>query len=133
MKPYSSHDLKFQIVANHTTVRQFLTKTQINNQVFTLCACMCRWMDMLRCGPAGPKVCVVSVITDSKLPVKYGNLRKRSEDGKIIFAFVSDYFYHYCFHFFRLPLPFPCRPKNHKKLENDFRKSEIIIFVFTPS
>jgi len=100
LRPYSLHDLRCQTVVNHATVRQFLTKTQINNQVFTLCACMCRWMDMLRCGPAGPKVCVVSVITDSKLPVKYGNLRKRSEEGKIIFAFVSDYFYRYCFHFF---------------------------------
>jgi len=32
--------------------------------------------------------------------IKYGNLRKRSEGGKIIFAFVSDYFYRYRFHFF---------------------------------
>ena len=61
---------------------------------------------MLRCGPIGPKVCVVSVITDGKLPVKYGNLRKRSEEGKIIFAFVSDYFYRYRFHFFDYRLHF---------------------------
>ena len=62
-----------------------------------------------------------SVITDGKLLIKYGNLRKRSEGGKIIFAFVSDYFYRYRFHFFLLPLPFSFRPENQeKKLENDF-------------
>jgi hypothetical protein len=55
-------------------------------------------MDMFRCGPIGPKVYVVSVVTDGKLPVKYGNLRKQSEEGKIVFAFVSDYFY--CYRFF---------------------------------
>jgi hypothetical protein len=32
-----------------------------------------------------------------------------------------------------LPLSFSFRPKNQKKLENDFRKSEIIIFVFIPN
>ena len=37
------------------------------------------------------------------------------------------------FRFFSLPLPFPFRPKNQKKLENDFRKSEIIIFGFITS
>jgi hypothetical protein len=31
-----------------------------------------------------------SVTTNSKLPAKYGNLRKRSEESKIVFAFVSD-------------------------------------------
>ena len=40
---------------------------------------------MLGCGLAGPKVCVVSVITDGKLPVKYGSLRNRSEGSKIVF------------------------------------------------
>ena len=60
---------------------------------------MYRWMGMLRCGSIGPKVCVVSVITDDKLLVKYSNLRKRSDEDKIVFAFVFDYFYHYRFHF----------------------------------
>jgi hypothetical protein len=55
---------------------------------------------MFRCGPIGSKVYVVSVITDGKLPVKYGNFRKRSEEGKIVFAFVSNYFYRYRFRFF---------------------------------
>jgi hypothetical protein len=31
-----------------------------------------------------------SVTTNGKLPTKYGNLRKRLEEGKIIFAFISD-------------------------------------------
>jgi hypothetical protein len=31
-----------------------------------------------------------SVTTNGKLLAKYGNLRKRSEEGKIVFAFVSD-------------------------------------------
>jgi hypothetical protein len=31
-----------------------------------------------------------SVATNGKLPAKYGNLRKRSEEGKIVFAFVFD-------------------------------------------
>jgi hypothetical protein len=86
---------------------------------------------MFRCGPIGSKVYVVSVITDGKLPVKYGNFRKRSEEGKIVFAFVSNYFYRYRFRFFdycfRLGL------KIEKILENDFRKSEIVIFVFIPT
>ena len=41
-----------------------------------------------------------SVTTNGKLSAKYDNLRKRSEEGKIIFAFISDYFYRYRFHFF---------------------------------
>jgi hypothetical protein len=41
-----------------------------------------------------------SVTTNGKLPAKYGNLRKRSEEDKIVFAFVSDYFYRFHFHFF---------------------------------
>jgi hypothetical protein len=57
-------------------------------------------MGILRYGPTGPKVCVISVITDGKLPVKYSNLKKRPEEGKTIFAFVSDYFYRYRFCFF---------------------------------
>jgi len=77
---------------------------------------------MLRHGPTRPKVCAVWVITDGELSVKYGNLRKRSEEGKIIFAFVSDYFYRYHFRFFdyrycfRLGLTIGRR----KKLKNDF-------------
>jgi hypothetical protein len=30
------------------------------------------------------------VTINGKLPAKYGNLRKRSEEGKIVFAFVSN-------------------------------------------
>jgi hypothetical protein len=82
----------------------------------------------------GPKVCVVSVITNGKLPVKYDNLRKWSEkEGKIVFAFVSDYFYRYCFRFFDYRYRFRLGLKIEKKLENDFQKSEIIIFVFITS
>jgi hypothetical protein len=61
---------------------------------------------MLKCGPTGPKVnklgfkAFESITTDSKLPAKYGNLRKRREEGKIIFAFVFHYFYHFHFYFF---------------------------------
>jgi hypothetical protein len=31
-----------------------------------------------------------SVTTNGKLPAKYGNLQKRSEEGKIVFAFISN-------------------------------------------
>jgi hypothetical protein len=31
-----------------------------------------------------------SVTTNGKLPAKYGNLRKQSEEGKIVFTFVFD-------------------------------------------
>jgi hypothetical protein len=73
------------------------------------------------------------VITYGKLPFKYENLRKRSKEGKIIFTFISDYSYRYRFHFFDYRYPFLFRSKNQKKLENDYRKSEIIIFVFIPN
>ena len=82
---------------------------------------------MLRCGPMGPKVCVVSVITDGKLPVKYGNLRKQLEESKIVFAFVFNYFYRYRFHFsdyryhFRLGLKI--RKKNSKTISKNRRLS----------
>jgi hypothetical protein len=90
-------------------------------------------MDMLRCGPTRPNVCVVLVITDDKLSVKYDNLRKRSEEGKIVFTFVSDYFYRYHFYFFDYRYCFRLGLKIRKKLKNDFQKSEIIIFDFIPS
>jgi hypothetical protein len=91
-------------------------------------------MGMLRCGPTRSKVCVVFVITKGKLPVKYANIRKRLEEGKIVITFVSNYFYRYRFGFFN----YHCRfhlglNKNQKKLENDFQKPEIIIFVFIPT
>jgi hypothetical protein len=70
------------------------------------------------------------VTIDDKLPAKYGNLRKQSEEDKTISAFVSDYFYHYRFF---LSLPFLFRLESQKILENDFQKSEIIIFVFFPT
>jgi len=76
---------------------------------------------MLGCGPARPKVCIVSVITDDKLPVKYGNLRKRLEEGKTYFHFRFRLFLPLSFLFFLLPLLFLFRPKNlKKKLEKDF-------------
>jgi tryptophan-rich sensory protein len=46
---------------------------------------------MLRCGPTGRKVCVVSVITDGKLPVKYNNLkndRKRTKPFSLSFPII---------------------------------------------
>ena len=57
----------------------------------------------------------------------YGNLRKRSEEGKIIFTFIFDYFYCYCFHFFDYRYHFYLDLNIRKKLKNDFRKSKIII------
>jgi predicted nucleic acid-binding Zn ribbon protein len=48
-------------------------------------------MDMFRCGSIGPKVCVVSVITDGKLPVKYDNLesdRKRAKSFSLSFLII---------------------------------------------
>jgi hypothetical protein len=74
------------------------------------------------------------VITYDKLRVKYENLRKRSEEDKIIFAFISDYFYRYYFRFFDYCYRFRLGLKiRKKKLENDLRKSEIIIFLFIPT
>ena len=75
---------------------------------------------------------VLAVITDGKLLVKYGNLRKRSEESKIVFAFVSDYFYRYRFRFFDYRYHFRLGQKlGKRKLKNDFRKSEIVSFSFS--
>ena len=118
-------------MANHATLRQFLTKTQINDQVFTLCACACRRMNMLRCGSNGPKACVVSLIIKSKLSVKYNNIKKRSEEDKIIFAFVSDYFYCYRFYFFNYLYRFRLGLKI-EKTRKQFQKIEDYHFRFHP-
>jgi len=67
---------------------------------------------MLRYGSTGPKVYELQsinklgfkafelVTADGKLSAKYDDLRKRLDEDKIIFAFVSDYFYRYHFCFF---------------------------------
>jgi len=74
-----------------------------------------------------------SAIINDKLQVKYGNLRKRSEEGKINFVSIFNYFYCYRFHLFGYYYHFHLGLKNRKKkLENDFQKSDIIIFVFIP-
>jgi hypothetical protein len=52
--------------------------------------------------------------------------------GQNRFRFRFQLILSFSFSFFRLSLPFLFRPKNRKKLENDFRKLEIIIFVFIP-
>jgi hypothetical protein len=53
--------------------------------------------------------------------------------GQNHFRFRFRLFLPLSFLFFRLPLSFSFRHKNRKKLENDFGKSEIIIFVFIPT
>jgi hypothetical protein len=70
------------------------------------------------------------VTTNGKLPVKYGNLRKWSEEDKIVFAFVFDYFYRFHFYFFDYHYHFRLGLKTEKNTKT-ISKNRKLSFSFS--